>query len=954
MSQQSTLHALDEEAALETPGSVKSSHAVTTLDEKKYPGSGTRDDPYVVDWDLGDAENPFNWPNDRKWLMTFQQAMSTFTVTFCSSCYSGGLASMSHELHMSQEVAILGISLYVLGFGLGPLLFAPLGEIFGRRVIFMSTGTIFTLFHLGGSLGHSATTILVTRALAGMFALTNAGGALSDMWIPRERGVLQPSMGLPHGWGQFGPVLLRKRARKLKKASGGRLMYISIHDVRHSKSVPALLKRTMGRPFTFLATEPIVLLLAIYIAIAYATLYAFFAAYPIVFQQHRGFSPGEGGLAFLGVGVGNVIGLCLAPMQNRLYWKAMDRNEGKPIPEARLYLPMLGGIILPIGLFWFAWYAFYIQFLQSKIDMNCVNLRTSEPPVPWIVPILSGIPFGAGCAVIMQGLTQYLMDAYSIYCASAIASTVVLRSVVAAVFPLISPSMYGKLGDEWACSIFAFLSLACMPIPFLFFKYGALIRGKSSFALHDSALPEHTSAVASSRATVREKEPGTKLSMKGHDVIWADPAVERVRAPTFQPKATIASSILASFNFCYDPPLMASTFSLSTTTSSMSNLFVPPPSQDLAFQQMPHVFVIPPEEEQHENPPWCYFDATSATKRYCTSPDMEALDVALSFCQQRDNRAPTFSRSFGNASQETIVMPRKGSIVFTQDIVMAGPERNKSKLGVRGRTLDEEIVEVVKVRRNEGMTDVGDVRTQTMKKSKTFRARASQAFRSIKNVGRRTAVPSSDSWPPADTHMRASCDQMPSFRPSSPAPNLTRRKSLMLSQLFTFSQSNRSSPTIFDDPMTSTSPTFSSPTESSLSHSRRLNTSPSLEDCMSPPPKPDGRSSTNNPTLSKRKSFRRRLSVLELQKLFSSNSTTNRPSLSEARVDVDVSSERRAYSIDSAGILSSPSTRTCTPSSSGGFSSPVFVDDPSHEDFELEMRLDSLHFDTLEFDPDEF
>ena len=127
----------------------------------------------------------------------------------------------------------------------------------------------------------------------------------------------------------------------------------------------------------FLATEPIVLLLAIYIAIAYATLYAFFAAYPIVFQEHRHFSAGEGGLAFLGIGLGNIVGLSLAPAQNRLYWRAMDRHGGKTIPEAyvwcplrggqlltdqptnrRLYLPMLGGVILPISLFWFAWYVY--------------------------------------------------------------------------------------------------------------------------------------------------------------------------------------------------------------------------------------------------------------------------------------------------------------------------------------------------------------------------------------------------------------------------------------------------------------------------------------------------------------------------------------------------------------------------------------------------------------------
>lgn len=95
--------------------------------------------------------------------------------------------------------------------------------------------------------------------------------------------------------------------------------------------------------------------------------------------------------------------------------------------------------------------------------------RTSLPPIHWIVPILAGVPYGIGVAQIMAGLVQYIIDTYGIYCASAIASTVVMRSVLAAVFPLISPSMYKNLGVHWAPSVFAFLALACTPLPWLFF-----------------------------------------------------------------------------------------------------------------------------------------------------------------------------------------------------------------------------------------------------------------------------------------------------------------------------------------------------------------------------------------------------------------------------------------------------------------------------------------------------
>lgn len=60
------------------------------------------------------------------------------------------------------------------------------------------------------------------------------------------------------------------------------------------------------------------------------------------------------------------------------------------------------------------------------------------------------------------------MDAYDVYFASAIASTVVLRSCCGAAFPLFSPSMFSALGDQWAMSVFAALATVCMPIPVLF------------------------------------------------------------------------------------------------------------------------------------------------------------------------------------------------------------------------------------------------------------------------------------------------------------------------------------------------------------------------------------------------------------------------------------------------------------------------------------------------------
>ncbi|KAG5645832.1 hypothetical protein DXG03_005173 [Asterophora parasitica] len=474
-----------------------------------------------------------------------QLALCTFTVSFGSSSYTGGIQGTMRDLRISEDVAILGISLYVLGFALGPLVFAPMGEMFGRRIVFLMTLSAYAAFQIGGSLGHNLPTLLSCRLLTGIFGsspLTNAGGAVSDIWNARERGLASaiyatvPFLGPgpivggfvaqnPHlGWhfnfwliflfsvitlviGYFatpetyGPVLLRKRAAKLSAASNGIVHYVSTHDMHRSRSFLNVMRVNLSRPFgestsahyfrqhvvdhqyvVFIATEPIVLLLAIYISIMYGTLYALFSGFPIVFQHHRGFTPGQSGLAFLGVGVGITLGVASQSYQDKLYRRAMDNGpSGRAPPEARLHTAIMGGILIPIGLFWFAW--------------------TSTPSIHWIVPILAGIPFGAGVAQILQSLTTYLMDTYPLYFASSIAATIVLRSCCGAAFPLFSPTMFKALGDEWAMSVFAFLALVCTPIPILFFifvlqKYGSWIRSKSRVAVKDVAYEADSSSSA--------------------------------------------------------------------------------------------------------------------------------------------------------------------------------------------------------------------------------------------------------------------------------------------------------------------------------------------------------------------------------------------------------------------------------------------------------------------------
>ena len=97
---------------------------VTTkeIEDWEYEGEGTEDDPYVVDWIENDPRNPMTWAKTKKWIMAIAVANSVLVVSFCSSAFSGGIQQIMVEFSVSQEVVTLGVSLFVLGFALGPLL----------------------------------------------------------------------------------------------------------------------------------------------------------------------------------------------------------------------------------------------------------------------------------------------------------------------------------------------------------------------------------------------------------------------------------------------------------------------------------------------------------------------------------------------------------------------------------------------------------------------------------------------------------------------------------------------------------------------------------------------------------------------------------------------------------------------------------------------------------------
>ncbi|KAI9663140.1 MAG: hypothetical protein M1821_008188 [Bathelium mastoideum] len=455
----------------------------------------------IVDFDgPDDPYHPLNWPFRKKVVTTMLYGLTTMGATWASSVYSPGVGQISHDFHVGTEVSELGITLLLFGFGLGPLVWAPLSELYGRKVAVLTPYFLAAIFSFATATAKDIQTVLITRFFAGIFGsapVTNTGGVLADIWSPEQRAAaivayalavvggptLGPIVGsavvqsyLRWRWTEYltgilmmfillldvifldesyPPMLLVVKARRLRHESGNWALH-----AKHEEwdfSLKELANKYLIRPFQMLTT-PICFLVALYSSFVYGILYGNLASFPIEFQEERGWNPLVGSLPFLALFIGTLIGAGANLVNQRFYVKQFKANNGRPVPEARLPPMMFGSIFFAAGLFIFGW--------------------TSNRDIIWVAPCIGAILLGFGFFTIFQAAINYLIDTFQRYSASAVAANTFLRSVFAGAFPLFVNPMFHNLGIPWASSLLGFISAVLIPIPFLFYIYGRRIRAK--------------------------------------------------------------------------------------------------------------------------------------------------------------------------------------------------------------------------------------------------------------------------------------------------------------------------------------------------------------------------------------------------------------------------------------------------------------------------------------------
>ncbi|KAK4453026.1 polyamine transporter 3 [Podospora aff. communis PSN243] len=476
---------------------------------KPSPYSSDDDDEdTIVAWEEGDAENPYNWSTRKKNSVLVMVMMLIVNSTMGSALPSNALPFITAEWNIkSKQQMVLPISVYLIGYVMGPLLWAPLSEQFGRRRLTIATFSAFTIFTLACALAPSWPTFLIFRLFTGVFAsapIAIVPGIIADtQGDPRTRG---RSMGLffattlmgplfapvisgycstTIGWRwafwialvyagatmvplaflpeTYGPVLLLRRARAIRKHDAAARV-VAQHELE-KKSVKELATVVLTRPIRMIIFEPIVNTSCAYLALCYAIFYMSFEAFPMIFQELYSLSPGECGLTYLSIGAGCLLALPIFFTYDNILRRARDRNAPWTRQEESRRLPLacIGGPLFAISLFWLGW--------------------TSRESIPFYVPVLAGIPFGLGFMCIFQALLNYLTDAYEIFAASANAAASCSRSLLATVLPLATTAMFTRLGIAGACSLLGGLATLMCIIPFIFLWQGERIRAGSTFCI---------------------------------------------------------------------------------------------------------------------------------------------------------------------------------------------------------------------------------------------------------------------------------------------------------------------------------------------------------------------------------------------------------------------------------------------------------------------------------------
>ncbi|KAL7914429.1 MFS general substrate transporter [Trichoderma velutinum] len=459
------------------------------------PTLDTTDVDTAVSWDgPDDMDNPMNWPPRKKNTIIACIAFVRFVTPLASAMMAPAIPQIRDDLGIvNEQIAVLPLSIYLLGFAIGPLLLAALSETYGRLAMYHIVNIVYTGSTIGCALSPNATALIIFRFLAGCAGgvpLVLGSGTIADMIAAEKRGrvmviftfgmVVGPMLGptiasflsQAKGWRwifylltilsgvmtttclcflreTYGPVILARKAVRTGKVAANKVA-----------STKQTYIRTVSRPIQLLFLSPVQFCLSFYLAVVYGILFLVLSTLPTMLIEQYNFSEGLSGLPYLLIGLFAIITLVvMGALNDHLHKKLLATlNHGKPSPEMWLIHLFPGNFLLVAGLLWYGWAA------QAKVH--------------WAVPIFGAAIFGVGFNLVFVCTQSYVVDAFTAYAASATAANNATRGIAAGLIPLSGLSLYYRLGYGVGNTVLAaVLVVSGVPVTMLFW-YGARLRSK--------------------------------------------------------------------------------------------------------------------------------------------------------------------------------------------------------------------------------------------------------------------------------------------------------------------------------------------------------------------------------------------------------------------------------------------------------------------------------------------
>ncbi|EMC96974.1 hypothetical protein BAUCODRAFT_32722 [Baudoinia panamericana UAMH 10762] len=471
----------------------------------------TADGVILVDWyTTDDQENPQNWPARIKIFASLSIYLYTLAVYMGSAIYTPSEFGLMKQFGVSQEVASLGLALYVLAYGLGPLFFSPLSEIpsIGRNPPYIITMAIFVILLIPSALVNNFAGLMVLRFLSGFFgspALATGGASLQDLYslikLPYVlclwalAATCGPALGpIISGfsvtaenwrWSMWellwlaGPVflmmffflpetsssnILLRRAQRLRKLTGNNNLKAQSEIDQANMRPRDVAFEALVRPIQLIVMDPAIGFTAFYVGICYGIYYSFFEVFGIVYMGKYGFNIGQMGLAIFGAAIGCWIGAIAYVLWTYYVVEPYIKTHGLGAPERFLLPALVATLLCPTGLFLFAW------------------TGDASVHVHWIVSIIGAFLFITGVFIVMQCIFMYLPMVYPQYAASLFAGNDFARSSIAFAAILFSRPMFTGLGVGPGTSLLGALTAVCVGGIYVLYFFGPQLRARSRFS----------------------------------------------------------------------------------------------------------------------------------------------------------------------------------------------------------------------------------------------------------------------------------------------------------------------------------------------------------------------------------------------------------------------------------------------------------------------------------------